>query len=762
MKRYICFFGLIFLFTQSCTGNQTESGSERLNCETPVLENRVRLDSPFSALSDIVEVAYRADLNSNEMELSLRDLNGNEIARALDIQLVDAADTIADNGDRVGTHIQKIGELELASAARQINPSVHEITFTTRKSNTIEMRVVATFRDAPCNERNGATFHLCAPQLLEDTSRLLLPSCGLDFDARLERGERPLLTDLRLEIPSKILIEGADGGLQTDELWSTFQILENGVERDPLILDAFIEAANLSNLLKQPDYRQLLTIAGDATWNRVLKQHVALCLKKGFEENQSIDNDDSEMLITALAEGNCGSRSTSGFSNNETRRKARVKGDPHLRTFDGRNFDFQAIGEFVLTRRTGDLPFEFQGRFAPIKSARDSAICDNVTWATGAAIKLPTGTVLTAEINDSNEFVVKQDGQIVTASTLPVLDDNHSVFLSSRVLRVTLSDNVEISITFQGKMLSLSILIPENDSKSTYEGLWGNADRVAENDLVGLDSQPLTSPISLEDIRENLRPKWAVDEQTSLFSYNDGETYLSKVDITRPLSGTVPAVPLEDREDTEKACIQLGVEPAFLLDCMLDLYCAPGDSIMDVGDELPNVITDRPEEITIEGDVVIANFNDITNLEKPPSFQCSAIPLLTLRVFPEGDSILAAPLTLKQAMAGGVKSLDDPLVIPENSSLESFLVTLPPNALGKNVIGSITFQRPVAAVVVAAGQIDVTNSVFLPQNVTLTGDNAELQETDVLYLSFDKRKLLVDWATQDKPLTVRVVLEASK
>ena len=51
-------------------------------------------------------------------------------------------------------------------------------------------------------------------------------------------------------------------------------------------------------------------------------------------------------------------------------RGGRTFGDPHLITFDNVAYDFQAEGDFVLTRATSGDDYEVQARFRSISRRR--------------------------------------------------------------------------------------------------------------------------------------------------------------------------------------------------------------------------------------------------------------------------------------------------------------------------------------------------------------------------------------------------------
>src|SRR4029079_8006926 len=50
-------------------------------------------------------------------------------------------------------------------------------------------------------------------------------------------------------------------------------------------------------------------------------------------------------------------------------------GDPHLLTFDGVSYDFQAVGEFILARATG---LQVQARMRPLAGLRTISMISSV------------------------------------------------------------------------------------------------------------------------------------------------------------------------------------------------------------------------------------------------------------------------------------------------------------------------------------------------------------------------------------------------
>jgi von Willebrand factor type D domain len=245
-------------------------------------------------------------------------------------------------------------------------------------------------------------------------------------------------------------------------------------------------------------------------------------------------------------------------------------GDPHINTFDGLSYDFQAWGEFVAVKSTVDN-FEVQVRQVGIENA------PVVSFNRGLAVQ--TGSDVVCYVEDK-------------------LYINNQI-QSQNFVNLTLKDNASLSITKDSRNIELLsikskygdiITIPKysydykiqlSDSrKNKIVGLFGNYDGIKENELnlkngtlITLESTK-TVGISVEVPFKQMYPSyadsWRVEQKNSLFYYSSGkstETYTQKDYPKESFSLTS-----ENRLWAEGVCKNAGVnkEP-FLSACIMDV-----------------------------------------------------------------------------------------------------------------------------------------------------------------------------------------------
>ena len=211
-------------------------------------------------------------------------------------------------------------------------------------------------------------------------------------------------------------------------------------------------------------------------------------------------------------------------------------GDPHLQTLDGVGYDFHAVGEFVLLRGTGDLTgrFEVQSRMAPVDGVPGVSVNEAV------AIDLD-GRVVMIDAADANPLWV--DGAQVVLNDGGRLDlDNHLILRSGSTYTVyfaglddVLGDgDAQVIVDVRSGRLDIAVAA-STEMAGAVEGLLGDGDGNAANDIARADGTVLERPLAFEDLYGGYRDDWRVTtDAQSLFVYDDGETLAGFYDPDAP------------------------------------------------------------------------------------------------------------------------------------------------------------------------------------------------------------------------------------
>jgi hypothetical protein len=197
-------------------------------------------------------------------------------------------------------------------------------------------------------------------------------------------------------------------------------------------------------------------------------------------------------------------------------------GDPHMKTFSGQKYDFQAVGEFVLTRSTrpGD-DFEVQVRTRLLSEH------GHATFFTQAAAQVEDQRVTF----DAER--AKAGGSFIWVDGLPValdrgdppleLDGGKIVRLSDKRYEVRWDTGRRLYITDGGGYVNVSATLSPEDQPGSVEGLLGD------------DSDAPLPFSSKRDLYGAFADAWRITQETSLFDYVGAQTTATFTDKYYPL-----------------------------------------------------------------------------------------------------------------------------------------------------------------------------------------------------------------------------------
>jgi YD repeat-containing protein len=243
-------------------------------------------------------------------------------------------------------------------------------------------------------------------------------------------------------------------------------------------------------------------------------------------------------------------------------------GDPHLRTFDGLSYDFQAVGEFMLVRSdAGDL--EVQARHGPKGSL------GLVSLTTAVAVDL-AGDRITITADAS--LPLRVDGRAVDlpAGTVELAHGGSVGRLPTGQYAIVHPDGeTTILVTVLGhNRLDVQLFLAGSRAGSVH-GLYGDADGDMTNDLASRDGQVVepTGGDFTAPLYATFGDSWRVDVEESLFDYGAGEDTATFTIHDYPLAlASVDAVDAGARAQAEAVCRgALVTQQPFLDDCILDV-----------------------------------------------------------------------------------------------------------------------------------------------------------------------------------------------
>lgn len=191
------------------------------------------------------------------------------------------------------------------------------------------------------------------------------------------------------------------------------------------------------------------------------------------------------------------------------------KGDPHLTTFDGLEYDFHALGEYTFVESV-DEDLEIQ----ILTEGRDGS---NNSFITGIATNVGEDIIEfnpkwdTVSINGVSNNITEETPLILEEGIISVDNTRNQPTYTINYLNgeALVIDDVK---TLRGEDI-FNVEVFSADTEIV--GLLGNNNSDTSDDLALRDGTLLSQPATREQIDNELASSWAVSPEESLFSYID-------------------------------------------------------------------------------------------------------------------------------------------------------------------------------------------------------------------------------------------------
>ena len=256
------------------------------------------------------------------------------------------------------------------------------------------------------------------------------------------------------------------------------------------------------------------------------------------------------------------------------------EGDPHVTTFSGVDYDFQAAGEFTLVK-SPSRDMDVQVRQQPYPGSRDVSI------STAVAMRVGRATVEVDAINgSSNGILLVNRRRVRSASRITrELGGGASLVKRGGVVTVTWSDRSKVQVTLGPAFgcrhgLMVAVKVARRRFKHV-SGLLGDAGVAPGSELVGGNGHrygltSIESPYTahaFDVLYHQFGRSWQVNPRDSLFVYPSGKSSRSYDDSSFPSkAATLGMLGPRQFAAAQRECqVKRVTNSALLANCIFDV-----------------------------------------------------------------------------------------------------------------------------------------------------------------------------------------------
>lgn len=720
--RAVAGLGLVLTLTamgcSSSSGNSepTPEEVESQLCAADHLENTVDASDWARDRAGIAAYRYVADITGGVARVDLLDESEVVLATMAVRQL------FGDAEERDGSFEAILDEegdspLRLLTRGEDVTRRGYDVKMRLEDDSS-SVHVDARFDTVRCwFEEDTPQAPACAGAFPLAEAGFVLPSCGAILDDRIRLRQPPELTELSYSVASDTNASVGGSSQKGAQRFQTLDVFGDAGAAEAEDVSQWLQETGADAIVSTERARLLTTAFLDRSWWRTLDQHVAECDVRRARPGESESEDSEDDLQTERMTLCPGDQDNDAWAPSSSSSESSVWGDPHIVSLDGYSYDLQASGEFVLVEAIEGEPFTVQGRFEPIDEPAVPE-CGNLSWNTAGATEV-AGTRVMARVAPLFEVFV--DGARVGGpDDLPQLPEGASISFEGNGVTVEWPGGEVVTFVQRGSTLAdrpsltIDVDLPA-ERAGQVQGLLGNFDGDPDNDLALPDGTVIVQPASFRELYEELAVAWRLDDQSSLFEYEEGEGPESFVIDGFPDAPVdVSLLPDDLAAQALQTCVDEGIEDRHLLDaCIVDVVCLadPGQAAASANVRPP--VSSQPpgrEDVVVDGDVRVVSAPDaISSDPRAAPEQCAPDIEPEMQLFTEVEAhTLDADVAVELLGSGTLNRGGTPASEPieEGTVVTSYTLMRRPADTEQSASGSVRFNRPILGVIVDSNETD--------------------------------------------------------